>query len=118
MAQGLAREHAELTQQLHFSRFELSLLVPAADAECTAFLKPLEEGRGRHRAQSGGVQALPDQVGVGTGSGHRDEAGRIARRPHHDPRLIEAEHRAGVMRQPVEDDARISQPLGRRHPRR
>ena len=74
MAQGFAREHAELTQQLHFSRFELSLLVPAADAQCTAFLKPLEEGRGGHRAESGGVQALPDQVGIGTGSGHRDEA--------------------------------------------
>ena len=44
VGQGLSGEHAELTEQLHFSRFELSLLVPAADAECTALLKPGEEG--------------------------------------------------------------------------
>jgi hypothetical protein len=118
VAQRLSREHAELTQQLHVSRFELSLLVPATDAQCTALLKPCEERRSGHGAQSGGVKALPDQVGIGAGSGDGDEPARLARRAHHDPGLLEAEHRPRVMRQAIEHDARITQLLGRRHPRR
>ena len=118
MQQGLSREHAELTQQLHFSRFELSLLVPATDAKCTALLRASEEGRGGHRAQSRGVPALPDQVRIGARARHRDEAAGAGRGPHHDPRLLEAEHHTRVLREALEHDARITQLLGRWDPRR
>ena len=116
VAQGFSRKHAQLTQQLHFWRFELSLLVPAADAQCTAFLKPGEEGSGGHRTESGGVHSPADQVGIRAGSRDHDEAARVARRAHRDPRLVEPQHGACVADQAVEHHARIAQPLGRRHP--
>ena len=116
MAQRLTGEHPELTQQLHFWRFELSLLVPAADAQCTALLNPGQKRSGGHRAQSRGVQTPPDQVRIGTGSGHDDEVARFALRPHRDPRLLEAENGACVTDQAVEHHARIAQSLRRRHP--
>ncbi len=48
------------------------------------------------------MQAAADQVGVGAGSGHNDEAARVPRRAHRHPRLLEAEDRARVAGQAVE----------------
>jgi hypothetical protein len=116
VTEGLPRERAELTEQLHLSRFELSLLVPATDTERPALLRADLHWRGGHRAESGGVRAPPDQVGVRAGSGHRHEPAPITGSAHHDPRRPEPEHSARVMGQAIENNARIPQPLGRRHP--
>ena len=114
--EGLPGKDAELPEQLHLPRFELSLLVPAADADRTTFLRPAQDGRGRDRAEAGRVKAPADQVGMDARSGDRGELARRAGRAHDDPGLVEAEHGARVLRQPVEHHARVAQPLGRRHP--
>ncbi len=114
--EGLSGKVAELTEQRHLTRFELSVLVPATDTH-----RPQLGGASDHRRRGHGVklwvrQAPPDQVGVDARSGHGRELPRIARTAHDDPRLTEAEDRASMLREPVEHNARIARLLGRRHP--
>jgi hypothetical protein len=115
MGESLTRKDAELTEQLHLTRFELSLLVPAANAD-RPFGERADHGRGRHGVEAGDGHAAAEQVGVDAGARHRGERVRLARTADHDPGLTEAEHRTGMLREPVEHDARIARLLRRRHP--
>jgi hypothetical protein len=116
MRESLAGKDAQLPEQLHLTRFELSLLVPAPDADRAAHGGPSDHGHGGDGADGGPAHAEADQVRVDARTRHRDELLRLARTADHDPGLAEAEHGARMLREPVEHDTRIARLLGRRHP--
>jgi hypothetical protein len=62
--EGLPGEDAELPQQLHLPRFEVSLLVPATDTERPALLGAAQHRNERDRAQARRVQAAADQIRI------------------------------------------------------
>jgi hypothetical protein len=116
VGEGLPREHAELAEQLHLTGFEVTGLVPAADAHRPAIARLARYGRGRDRAPVRSRQPPPDQVRVYARPRDGDELVRLTRRASDDPCLAEAEHRARMLGKPLEHHVRVAQLLGRWDP--
>jgi hypothetical protein len=84
-----------------------------AHAQRSAQVAVHHHGRRREPAQLGAWPSDPhsDHVRVGARRGHDRVGALLARRGDRDPRLVDADHRARVLGQPLENDPGVAEPL-------